>query len=156
MSEAARFVEACKTGQMDVLKEMVEADPSIVNCRGEDQIPAIIHATCARRIDVVDLLLSHDVDIEAKDADFKATAIGFAAWYGHADVAQFLVERGADVDGMGEDPSPLALALDGVDGKLADEGSPGSTEDHAAIVALLQGHNARVIGRIEAEDPPSL
>ena len=68
------------------------------------------------------------------------------------DIATLLVERGADVDGMGEDPSPLALALDGVDGKLAEEGSPGTKEDHAAIVSLLQSRNAKVIGRIKNEE----
>lgn len=50
-----------------------------------------------------------------------------------------------------EDP-PLALALDGVDGKLAVEGSPGAKEDHSAIVELLQSRGAKVIGRIESEE----
>jgi ankyrin repeat protein len=149
MSDPVTFIDACKAGRLDVLRRMLEKDPSLVDAQLDDQMPAILHATCANRIDVVDLLISRGAAIEAKDAEFKATAIGFAAWHGYADIAALLVEAGADVDGMGEDPSPLALALDGVDGKLMAEGSPGTREDHAAIVALLQSRNARVIGRIQ-------
>lgn len=153
MSDTAQFIEACKTGQIGDLKVMIEMDPALVDSRGDDQIPALIHATCANRIDVVDLLLSSGADIEVKDADFQATAIGFAAWHGWFEVAALLVERGADVDGMGEEPSPLALALDGADGKLTSEGSPGTRDDHAAIAALLKSRNARVIGRIGEARP---
>jgi len=115
-------------------------------------MPAIIHATSANKLEVVALLVSRGADIEAKDSFYKGTAVGFAAWHGYADIATLLVERGADVDGMGEDPSPLALALDGVDGKLTEEGSPGTKESHAAIVSLLQSRNAKVIGRIKKEE----
>ena len=148
MSNSSTFIDACKAGRIDELNRMIEGDTSLVNARADDQIPAIIHATCANKINVVDLLLSRGADIEAKDTDFKATALGFAAWHGYADIAKLLVERGADVDGMGEDPSPLALALDGVDDKLTAEGSPGTQEDHAAIASLLQSRDAKIIGRI--------
>ncbi len=133
---------------MHQLTRMVQEDRSLVNSRSGDQVPAIVHATCANQREVVALLLAEGADIEAKDAFYKGTALGFAAWHGWADIATLLVERGADVDGMGEDPSPLALAMDGVDGKLTAEGSPGTTEGHAAIVSLLASHGATAIGRI--------
>ncbi len=144
----AAFIDACKAGQTDVLRRMLKESPDLVNCRSEHDMPAIVHAVCANRMEVVDLLISSGGDIEAKDAQYKGTTLGFAAWHGHADIARLRVERGADVDGMGEDPSPLALALDGADGKLTVEGSPGTREDHAAIASLLQGRGAKVIGRI--------
>ena len=131
---------------------MIEGEPALVDTRADDEIPVLIHATCANMCGVVGLLLARGADIEAKDREFKATALGFAAWHGYADIAALLVGRGADVDGMGEDPSPLALALDGVDGKLRAEGSPGTKEEHAAIVALLQSHNAQIVGRIPSRD----
>jgi ankyrin repeat protein len=148
MSNPARFIDACKAGNVHDLKHMIEVDASLVDARTDDQTPAIIHAIYANKIEVVELLLTNGADIEAKDSDFKATALGFAAWYGYADIAAFLVDRGCDVDGVGEDPSPLALALDGVDGKLTEEGSPGTKEDHAAIASLLQSREAKIIGRI--------
>ena len=42
MSDGTPFIDACKAGQLDVLKPMIEADPSIVNSRSDDQMPAII------------------------------------------------------------------------------------------------------------------
>ena len=149
MSNADTFIDACKAGRIDDINQMLDNDTSLVNARTNDQMPAIIHATCANRITVVDLLISRAADIEAKDSFYKGTALGFAAWHGYADVATLLVERGADVDGMGEDPSPLALALDGVDGKLAAEGSPGTSENHATIVSLLKSRSAKEVGRIK-------
>ncbi len=151
MNNSNAFIDACKAGDAGALEQMLEAEPSLVNCRSDDEMPAIIHATCANQIAVVELLLARGADIEAKDAFYKGTALGFAAWHGWADIAELLVERGCDVDGMDEDPSPLALALDDVDGKLAEEGSPGTTEGHAAIVALLERRGAKVLGRIEAQ-----
>ena len=88
------FINACKTGDIDELNRMIKADDSLVNAQADDQIPAIIHATCANQRGVVDFLLSHGANIEAKDADFHATALGFSAWFGHADMARFLVEGG--------------------------------------------------------------
>ena len=31
--------------------------------------------------------------IDAKETDFEATAVGFAAWHGYADIATLLVEQ---------------------------------------------------------------
>lgn len=153
MSSPSAFTEACRAGQIDVLKQMLQEDPALVNAGSDGDMPAIIHATCANQIEVVALLLANGADIEAKDSFYKGPALGFAAWHGYADIAKLLVEHGADVDGMGEAPSPLALALDGVDGKLVEEGSPGTTEGHAAIVELLQSRGAKIIGRIDRDGP---
>ena len=152
MTNSVSFIDACKAGDIDSIGQMIEADASLVNARTDDQMPAIIHATCANKKEIVELLISRGADIEAKDSFYKGTAVGFAAWHGYADIAALLVEQGADVDGLGEDPSPLALALDGVDGKLTAEGSPGTREGHAAIVSLLRTRDAKVIGRINKEE----
>jgi len=152
MSSSDAFIDACKAGLADELEQMLAKAPSLVNSQSDDHVPAIIHATCANKMKVVDLLIASGADIEAKDSLYKGTALGFAAWHGYADIAELLVERGADVDGMGEDPSPLALALDGADGRLAKEGAPGTTEGYVAIVSLLKAHGATVIGRINSAE----
>ena len=152
-SGAADFIDVCKLGRIEVLEKMLAMSAELVDARSDDEMPAIVHATCANQVSVVELLLTQGCDIEAKDAYYKGTALGFAAWHGYDEIATLLVERGADVDGMGEEPSPLALALDGVDGKLTEEGSPGTKAGHTAIVSLLQSRNAVVIGRIMKPDP---
>ena len=154
MSNPSTFIDACKAGQLNTLKQMLQEDPALADAGLDEGMPAITHATCASKIEVVELLIANGADIEAKDSFYKGPALGFAAWHGYADIAKLLVEHGADVDGMGEDPSPLALALDGVDGKLAREGSPGRKEDHAAIVELLRSRGAKVIGRIKNDGTP--
>ena len=82
MSDADTFIDACKNGRIDKINQMLEDDASLIDSRADDKIPAIIHATCADMIDVVDLLIARGADIEAKDTEYLATAVGFAAWFG--------------------------------------------------------------------------
>ena len=135
-------------GDVEEVSGMVCEDGTLADCRAPDKMPVIICATCSHQFDIVRLLLDAGADIEAKDTFYKGTALGFAAWHGWDDIATLLVDRGCDVDGVGEVPSPLALAMDGAAGKLGAEGSPGTREGHAAIVKLLESRGAAVIGRI--------
>ena len=148
MDRVSDFIESCRFGDVETVSGMVCDDETLADCRAPDKMPVIICATCSHQFEIVQLLLDAGADIEAKDTFYKGTALGFAAWHGWDDIATLLVGRGCDVDGVGEVPSPLALAMDGADGKLAAEGSPGTREGHAAIVALLESRGATVIGRI--------
>jgi hypothetical protein len=47
------------------------------------------------------LLIDHGADIDAIDAEFSSTPLGYAARWGHGDVVKLLLERGADPDKAG-------------------------------------------------------
>lgn len=90
---------AAHLDRLDLLRSMLEQDPSRVHERGGDgQTP--LHF--ARSIAVADLLLDAGADIDAPDADHRATP---AQWMlagrrgaGRYDLARHLVDRGASVD----------------------------------------------------------
>jgi ankyrin repeat protein len=85
---------AAEQGMMDVLSHLIEADPDLVHAKGPDgQRP--LHF--ARSIEVIDYLLEHGADIDARDLDHCGTA---AQWLvaEHPDLARHLLERGAQTD----------------------------------------------------------
>lgn len=47
------------------------------------------------------LLLDHGADVDAVDEEFRSTALGFASRWGQREMVNYLVERGADVNGAG-------------------------------------------------------
>ena len=99
---AGAVPDACAAAHLDrvdLLARMIEEDPARVHARGGDgQTP--LHFAQSRA--VVDLLLEHGADIDARDVDHRATP---AEWMlarhrgeGRYALAGYLVERGASAD----------------------------------------------------------
>jgi ankyrin repeat protein len=99
---AGAVIDACAAAHLDkleLLKDMIAADPSRVHERGGDgKMP--LHFARSRA--VVDLLLASGADIDARDIDHRSTA---AEWMlgddpdeARLDLATYLVERGAHAD----------------------------------------------------------
>ena len=139
--EAGAVPDACAAAQMDrpdMLRRMLQEDPSRVEERGGDgQTP--LHF--ARSREVVDLLLEWGADIDARDVDHRATP---AQWMlerrrgaGRFALAEYLVERGASVDIF------LAAAL-GLGDRLRS-----MLEADASLTRLRTGHGDY------GEKPPS-
>lgn len=83
---------AAEQGMMDILQQLIEADPTLVHAKGPDgQRP--LHF--ARSIEVIDYLLERGADIDARDVDHCGTA---AQWRAddHSQVCRYLLKRGAE------------------------------------------------------------
>ena len=100
--EAGAIPDACAAAHLDrpeLLRRILAADPARVHERGGDgQTP--LHFAESRA--VVDLLLEHGADLEARDLDHRGTP---AQWMlahrrgaGRYELARYLVERGATAD----------------------------------------------------------
>ncbi len=99
---AGAVMDACAAAHLDrvdVLQEMIAADPARVHERGGDgQTP--LHFAVSKA--VIDLLLDAGADIDARDVDHRSTP---AQWMldrrrgaGRYELAQYLAERGAATD----------------------------------------------------------
>jgi ankyrin repeat protein len=85
---------AAEQGMMDVLRQLIQADPALVDAKGPDgQRP--LHF--ARSTEVIDYLLEHGADIHARDVDHCGTA---AQWMlgDRSPLCRYLLERGAEPD----------------------------------------------------------
>lgn len=102
---------AARTGQADVLAELLERRPELLEARevadpdlvprayapGGGETTLLHHAVIHGQLDAVRLLLDRGADLEAPTRGGE-TALHIAVLLGHHDVAELLVARGARVD----------------------------------------------------------
>jgi hypothetical protein len=85
---------AAHLGMLDRLRELVEADPSLVHARGGDgKTP--LH--CARTVEIAEYLIDRGADIDARDVDHESTPAQYLV-RDAPDVTRLLVARGAWFD----------------------------------------------------------
>lgn len=137
---------AAALGMLDRLRELLARDPSLANAKGGDGMRPL-HG--ARSPEVIDLLLDHGAEIDARDVDHGGTPAQHAVR--DAERCRHLVRRGARVDifmaimlgdprlveaCLAEDPACLDARVD--EGAFV---APGSDGGH--IYRYVLGRNAR-------------
>jgi ankyrin repeat protein len=119
---------AAHLDRLDRVRELLDADPSLVHAKGGDGCRALHFAASA---EMVDLLLDRGAEIDARDVDHESTA---AQWLTNGSAphpaVRRLIERGAAVDvfmAAALDDVPRLSALLDADPSLADAqvGGPG-------------------------------
>jgi ankyrin repeat protein len=85
---------AAHLGMFDRVRELVDADPSLVHARGGDGKTAL---HCARDLDIARYLVDHGADIDARDVDHYSTPAQYLVRDAPA-VARLLVDSGAWAD----------------------------------------------------------
>lgn len=84
---------AAALGMIDKVKEWLASDPSLVHARGGDgQRP--LHFASTKEI--IDLLLEHGAEINARDIDHQSTAAQYKVQ--DRELCRHLIARGADID----------------------------------------------------------
>jgi ankyrin repeat protein len=98
----AEFVDACRTGDTERVRQLIAADSDLIHARDAHGSTAL-HAAAARgQVETVRLLLQHGADPNARDRGDNASPLHFAAGGGHAGTVRALLDAGADVHGHGD------------------------------------------------------
>jgi tankyrase len=93
------LLEACKSGDLDVVKRILGKDGELVNCSDkEGRLSTPLHfAAGYNRLEVCKYLIEMHADVLACDKALLQP-IHNAASYGHVDVASLLIQSGCDVN----------------------------------------------------------
>ncbi len=131
MQIEADFLTAVQSGNLEQVTQFLSQHPALANAHAENGLSAVLLAAYYRHPDVARLLAErrHDLDI------FEASAIGdlervksllsdhpelanafaldgfqplgLACFFGHYDVARFLIERGAEINSPSRNPQKV-------------------------------------------------
>lgn len=105
-NNVALFFAACAKGDLEVLRGLLENDPSLIrigNPEAHNQGWTGLHAAASGgHVDAVRLLLEQGADPNAREAGDDTYALHWAAAHGHFETVRALLDAGGDVHGIGD------------------------------------------------------
>jgi len=143
---------AAGVGRLDVVKSFFKADGSLKRVATQQQLQDGFAWACQfGRTEVVDFLLNHGIELDAKLKHDGQTGLHWAAYGGHADTVKLLLDRGAPVDvkDASYDGTPLDWAIyawGNMSERLAERGR------YYDVVALLARAGAKSDSRWYEDD----
>ena len=92
--------EKIETGRIEVI-ELLRQHGAIAKTDGGGH--KLCSAVKSGDLQAVKVQLEKGVDVNARDAELRITALSWAALHGHTKIAAFLIDRGADVNAKNQD-----------------------------------------------------
>jgi uncharacterized protein len=153
-SSSAAFIDAIKAGEFDRVKEMVSAEPALIDAKSRTGESAILTAVYHRQKEIANLLVSRGATLSLFEAcaagEFERverivaddpaaikghsidgwTPLHLAAFFGHVKIVELLLAHGADVSARSTNSNgntPLHASL---------------ASNHKFVAGLLIGHGA--------------
>ena len=109
---ADSFYRAAVRGDLALVRTLLERDPDLVSSGQPGWRTPLIAAADRGRVEVVDFLLAHGAEVDAK-MDDGSTALIAAAISGHKDVVALLIAAGADLNTKCRGLTAIHFALSG-------------------------------------------
>jgi ankyrin repeat protein len=152
--------DAARKGNMDKLKELVAADPSVVSSVDKMGKTPLHIAALNNQLEAAAFLIEHGTDVNAKDRNGGFTALDLAlSTYHYIDMVRLLIDKGANVNtasSQGITPLDEAAmrgqkdAIDLLVAKGADMNARDEKGDTALLWALMMGRNDAAVALVNA------
>jgi ankyrin repeat protein len=177
VSNVQEMVDAVKAGDAEQVKTLLDADPALLNARAGSGESVVLLATYHGHKAIADLLVSRGADLTIFEAAAVGqcarvtalatldpalinafspdgfTPLGLAAFFGHADVVDYLLAQGAQVDvpsrnGLHVMPLHSAVAAQNllISQALLEHGAPVNVPQQEGYTPL---HEAAQNGQLE-------
>lgn len=101
-AEEVNWFQACASGDAARIRELLNAEPSLVNL-ARDGWTGLHEAAKHGRIDAVRVLLEFGADPNAREAGDNTSALHWAAANRDLDIVRMLLDAGTDPQGAGDD-----------------------------------------------------
>uniref|UniRef100_UPI0037E96708 ankyrin repeat and SAM domain-containing protein 6-like n=1 Tax=Semicossyphus pulcher TaxID=241346 RepID=UPI0037E96708 len=89
---------ALKLGNSQLVKEILEEDPTQVNSSNQEGASPLMMAAVSGQLEVVQLMVEKKADIDKQDGVHGWTALMQATYHGNKDIVKYLLSQGADVN----------------------------------------------------------
>ncbi|XP_041824467.1 ankyrin repeat and SAM domain-containing protein 6-like isoform X2 [Melanotaenia boesemani] len=89
---------ALRLGNSQLVKEILEEDPSQVNLSNQEGASLLMMAAVSGQLEVVQLMVEKNADIDKQDCVHGWTALMQATYHGNKDIVKFLLSQGANVN----------------------------------------------------------
>uniref|UniRef100_H3CTL6 Ankyrin repeat and sterile alpha motif domain containing 6 n=1 Tax=Tetraodon nigroviridis TaxID=99883 RepID=H3CTL6_TETNG len=89
---------ALKLGNLQLVKEILEEDPSQVNSSNQEGASPLMMAAVGGQLQVVQLMVEKNADVDKQDGVHGWTALMQATYHGNKDIVKYLLSQGADVN----------------------------------------------------------
>jgi ankyrin repeat protein len=152
--------DAARKGDLNKLKELVQADPSVVSSVDKMGKTPLHIAAASNQLGAAAFLIDHGVDVSAKDKNGGFTALDMAlSSFHYIDMVRLLLEHGANVNTAStQDITPLDEAAmrgqkDAIDlliAKGADVNARDDKGDSPLLWALMMGRTDAAVALINA------
>lgn len=137
--DASDLIGACVRGDLEAVKRILAADPSLAAARDNFIGSTPLHFASHRGYDgIVAHLLAAGASVEARERASGTTPLHWAAEGGHAAVVRLLLEAGARLD-----PEDDWFALTPLGWATVVDWAPDFRDDRASASALLRAGGAR-------------
>jgi hypothetical protein len=106
------IIEAAKSGDLEKIKTLLKANPSLISCVDNNGDTALHWAAASDHKEMAEFLLANKADANVK-ANSGNTPLHTAAYFGHIEIMNLLLANKADVNAKnnnGETPLNLAVA----------------------------------------------
>eukprot|EP00066_Takifugu_rubripes_P016775 XP_011606041.1 PREDICTED: ankyrin repeat and SAM domain-containing protein 6 isoform X2 [Takifugu rubripes] len=89
---------ALKSGNLQLVKEILEEDPTQVNSSNQEGASPLMMAAVSGQLQVVQLMVEKHADVDKQDGVHGWTALMQATYHGNKDIVKYLLSQGADVN----------------------------------------------------------
>ena len=88
--DAKRLHEAAQRGDVDLMKELLENNPKLVNSRNDNGCTSLQYAAYSGQLEAVRLLIEKKADVDVKGSHHGWTPLYLAAMKGHRAIAEHI------------------------------------------------------------------
>lgn len=104
------MLDASRTGDLNLVKQLVEEDRELVNAKNNNGTAPLHYASSGKHLDIQKYLIEKGADVNAKERDLS-TPLHYAAVRNHQEGASLLIAKGANINALdNEKHTPLHLA----------------------------------------------